>query len=865
MRTQPMSWAILILSIMFPLKLSAQFETTLQGGPWNHPSTWKDNAIPGATDKAIIKGPVTVDLITQIGSLEIRSGASLVPEVMNSNTIYRLYVKGDIINEGRIEGNNLWIYPGGNVHNSGVWKTGPIYIQDTAVHFFKSFPLSPFNPAGIWADSATIRTAGPLAFDSTTVTVDTLFIGDRGVIMHQDTVYLQRKTILKANAIIGNKHAMVFKGNSYIWEAPKTNNTPVLDNIHLYGTVLVRTSLIFTGETVLYGTLRPLSNSSAYYMIMRGNFINNGEVQTVPSGGLFFEFWGNVTNNGPFAALNSSFKGDTTHVFTMDPNMPFSASKLIAYSDTVISGSSIKLDSTHVQIRRFDLQPGHYLHLTRGSIFSVDTLNANGNIFLMSGNSYLSESVNRKTVPIYRNVTFRGEVRLRYSIKVEGHTRFEGTVQPYSSNSPVIVAVGALENRGQIIPHQPSGERLFFDVDGDLWNYGVWKSYRIQLMGNGPYTLITDSSGTFSPAELSNPKATIHSGSSLYFNNTKVVLKKMVLNSGHSLNLDNQSTFAVETLIGNGNRVTLSGDAYFRNFLNVPFFQFHDVTLEGDIPLYANIAFFGQSELRGTLSPWPGLLPTLRFYDQFQNRGSIQANNQNDRFIMEIYGDFENWGVCDALRIMVQGTKDQTILIDDSTSAMPNVYFKSDRRGRSYQWEKDGSVLTDNAVFSGTTSSSLQISKLTFADAGTYQCRVDSAGTVRYSRKIQVNYGLTSVEPPRQPETDGSGLNPDAPAGEGLPREFALWQNYPNPFNPATTIRFDLPARSRVMLQVYESSGRLIRTLVDGVLQPGRHRIQFSAPELPSGVYFYRLQAEPLGGTAPGKAFTRTQKMILLK
>ena len=91
---------------------------------------------------------------------------------------------------------------------------------------------------------------------------------------------------------------------------------------------------------------------------------------------------------------------------------------------------------------------------------------------------------------------------------------------------------------------------------------------------------------------------------------------------------------------------------------------------------------------------------------------------------------------------------------------------------------------------------------------------------------------------------------------EGLPRGFRLDQNYPNPFNPMTTLEFALPQRAHVTLKVFDLLGREVSTLVDKELGPGEYTIVFDAEDLPSGVYFYRIEAEE---------FVRTKKLILLK
>jgi hypothetical protein len=97
-----------------------------------------------------------------------------------------------------------------------------------------------------------------------------------------------------------------------------------------------------------------------------------------------------------------------------------------------------------------------------------------------------------------------------------------------------------------------------------------------------------------------------------------------------------------------------------------------------------------------------------------------------------------------------------------------------------------------------------------------------------------------------------------------LPEAYALGQNYPNPFNPSTTIEYSLPAGSHVSLRLYNILGQEVATLVDRTQDAGRHTLRYDAAALPTGVYFYRLQASPLSGGRSGEV-TRIGKMLLLK
>ena len=90
----------------------------------------------------------------------------------------------------------------------------------------------------------------------------------------------------------------------------------------------------------------------------------------------------------------------------------------------------------------------------------------------------------------------------------------------------------------------------------------------------------------------------------------------------------------------------------------------------------------------------------------------------------------------------------------------------------------------------------------------------------------------------------------------GLALSFALSQNYPNPFNPSTTIKFELPKSSQVVLTVFDILGRQVSVLVDDRRGAGVHVVKFDGSNLASGVYFYRIQAGD---------YVASKKMLILK
>jgi len=89
-----------------------------------------------------------------------------------------------------------------------------------------------------------------------------------------------------------------------------------------------------------------------------------------------------------------------------------------------------------------------------------------------------------------------------------------------------------------------------------------------------------------------------------------------------------------------------------------------------------------------------------------------------------------------------------------------------------------------------------------------------------------------------------------------LPTDYALLQNHPNPFNPVTTIEFAAPEAGEVNIKVFDILGKEMATLHEGKLTAGYHKFQFNGLNLPSGVYFYRVES---------KHFVDVKKMTLVK
>jgi len=105
------------------------------------------------------------------------------------------------------------------------------------------------------------------------------------------------------------------------------------------------------------------------------------------------------------------------------------------------------------------------------------------------------------------------------------------------------------------------------------------------------------------------------------------------------------------------------------------------------------------------------------------------------------------------------------------------------------------------------------------------------------------------------PDRVSASATPGSESLGAMPSKF-IQSCSPNPFNATTVASYELRVASHVSLRVYNTAGRLARTLVDGWRLAGKHQAVFDGSDLPSGIYLARLTAGE---------FQQTQKLVLMK
>lgn len=137
------------------------------------------------------------------------------------------------------------------------------------------------------------------------------------------------------------------------------------------------------------------------------------------------------------------------------------------------------------------------------------------------------------------------------------------------------------------------------------------------------------------------------------------------------------------------------------------------------------------------------------------------------------------------------------------------------------------------------------------------------AGTILQTGEYAVNYEVLSQDDINNPDTyvrvyfrKRSTSTTNIKNENQQHVNFVLCQNYPNPFNNSTKISYQLPYQSNVILKVYNTLGSEIALLENETKEAGYHESIFNTKDLPSGIYFYKINAD---------GYTEMKKMILLK
>jgi hypothetical protein len=194
------------------------------------------------------------------------------------------------------------------------------------------------------------------------------------------------------------------------------------------------------------------------------------------------------------------------------------------------------------------------------------------------------------------------------------------------------------------------------------------------------------------------------------------------------------------------------------------------------------------------------------------------------------------------IAVINTGTSDEVVKLDPGSSSVGDRYYLYSLTGGSDNGEFPQTVYVNGVGPTNAAGGPIGVLSSIPAWAYSAQGEIKFASPARSVQYILIDPG----EPVDVAQWGGS------PSVDG----FTLHQNYPNPFNPTTTISFTLPSRAFVSVKIFDLLGGEMATVFSGQLSAAAYSRQWNASGIPSGVYFYRLQAG---------AFSQTKKLILLR
>jgi hypothetical protein len=482
--------------------------------------------------------------------------------------------------------------------------------------------------------------------------------------------------------------------------------------------------------------------------------------------------------------------------------------------------------------------------------------NQNAVVEIVSGATvYLSNNIPNRN----RNTMVKGILNCN-SFSIAGSGNFilfsDGTLQIGSTDG--ITSSGAAGNI------RVSGTRTF----NQSANY-IYSGSIAQITGNGlPTTVknltINNAAGvTLSANTTVNGALNLISGN-LITNTSTLSLGTSITNSG-TLNVTSGKT------IGNFNR-------WISNSSKILFPVGTSATKYTPVELN-NVVGSGAF----TVTAIPGLHPNalgsnmLQMYWKLTNVGLTSADLTFNYLDADVVGDENQYELGRYNGISWDIISPITLITTNNTASIAGINSFSD-----WTLGEDGALPVELTSFSATTTGpTVRLNWNTATETNNYGFEIERMSSIKSQtsdswEKIGFVNGNGNSNSPRsytfvddkvssekyfyrlkQIDNDGQfEYSPTVQVDLGNLSTFSLDQNYPNPFNPSTTIKFSLPAALNVRITIFNLLGQEIQTLVNETKEAGIHEINFTAQNLNSGVYLYKIEAG---------SFIQIRKMTLIK
>ena len=759
--------------------------------------------------KRIVAGTLDVPITFHVVDTLIANGTTKVTG--------GLYVKGTLINNGTIQALTGVIEVSGKLTNNGM----------TQLNFFT------LNPGGVVSGNNFVydkARGGTLILNSSYNINDSTPFWPRQNAPANITIPSSISvTVDAARAVSGGLQII---GTLQVADTLTTNTTVGGGTLQVDGTLIAngRTSirtLLVAGTATNYGTME---NNGTYQI--SGTLTNNGTITGYDP----YEISGTLVNNGTQSFYTCQVSGTLTNHGATQINFTFQLDQ-----GGAANGSDFTYGGNGTLV--FNNSSGAY-DVSSGSVFwpkndgpvnvilqgsggitmnvaravqqfeaaaavtNADSLTISGRVVINAGGSFDSPP------------TYNGEPTLVYSANGLYDVGTEwGSGTAVGAGVPMNVMInngatvnmpnsprtcpGYLRNYGTLVLNTTPGADL--SVGGDWENYGIFEPNSRAVIFNGMTEQIIRAGGdAFDYLTVNNPAGILVEGREAGEEGDEVIA---------SVTVQQTLTFAAGNIRLRLGALTLS-DSVSGSSINR-----HVVTYDKG-RVVRSIAGGGSFQFP--------VGPTETSYNPLTI--TLAPTDSTETFSVRVDSAISIGTPEDSL--FVQRTWDiQEETPGDNHAALTFQWAKADE-GKKFLRNVSYTYL-DNAVVARNSSASGTNPYLASTTPG-FPCTEFSLYTVGTPENV------TAV---KEPQSE-------------IPKVFMLGQNYPNPFNPATTIRYATTKPGQVLLKVYNLAGKEIEVLVNEKQPAGEHKIRWNPIGLPSGVYFYRLQAGE---------FTATKKLILLQ
>ncbi len=757
MKTTAFNFSLIVaFTILSFTKINAAvIHSTATGGPWGDASTWVEGIVPEAGDIVFISSPSTVYIGHVVGydiypsycdQITIENNAILMaPEYGGGTGTFKLYVTGDLINNGTITNGSevVNIILSGNLTNNGSYGPYETEFNGTSNQNLTLGNGLSIGGGIIYTGTAALTSTTDLIYDGLITTINSNLIGDfnlNGTTLHMGTQSIKSSGTLIYGGIIEGDFEILgtFSVSKYLED-----------------------TLIFQGNITVTDTLQANEYGGGYgiYKLkVIGSITNNGwvkdNVDTDNPDDLNILITGNITNNGKWTNNYVNFIGTEPQYIEQSPDTKFvsnfydlnAASAIVANSDITITqdvdlnGSLLDMQNQTLTmstwlvdgtIKNTDLHGGYIQSVT-----AIENLTIHGTVTVDDFNAFQCPVIVTDTL---RSNTYGG-----------GSKYFDLTID------------GAITNNGHILNYDP-GHWLRLFISGNIQNNSVWMNYATFFTGENDQE-IAQVEGTYFGCDFENQKT----GGNIIAGSDLVLMGNFNLNGGN-LMMENHSITMVNWLYGGNLDNAILHGGFLQSLTTTT-----NLVIEGTV----TIDDFNQFQcpvivtdtLRSNTYGGGSKNFDLIIDGSVTNNGHILNYNPGHWLRLYISGDIQNNGEWMDYTTFFTGDNDQEIALAsgkyfggdfESQKTAGNIYGMSDLNftgninlSGSTLWMQNFTISLQNFLYNGTIDNATVHGGLLQTITATGQIQIK--GTVKVDDNNIFNGPVTVIDT-LQSNTYGGG------------------------------------------------------------------------------------------------------------